>query len=195
MTTIRQTLPRGAARGCLVAAPALLLSLAACGGSGGHAAGSGGASSPASALGATYRGTIYVSTKTGHEIEPFVDHITDVANCAAAAKDGTGNGTFRVPSPQAPLPQADIEISGFHGPGTYTPTMLQHDRADSILLTGKSGTQLFVISTATAGRTAGKEVLFLAKNGSGQLVYSNAHLNGDAKDPEVAGLIEWSCSS
>jgi hypothetical protein len=195
MSTISQSLSRAATRSCLLAAiPALLLTLAACGGSTGHAAGTS-ARKTGQMLGATFRGTIYVSTKSSHEIEAFVDHDADVANCAAAAKDGNGNGTFRVPSPQAPLPQADIEISGFHGPGTYTPTMLQHDKADSILLTGKSGSALYVITSPMADRTAGKEVLFLEKNGSGQLVYSNAHLNGDAKDPEVAGLIEWSCSS
>jgi hypothetical protein len=43
--------------------------------------------------------------------------------------------------------------------------------------------------------TAGKEVLFLNSNGSGQLVYSEAHLDGKASSPAVAGLISWSCTS
>jgi len=41
----------------------------------------------------------------------------------------------------------------------------------------------------------GKEVLFLRKDGSGQLDYTGAHLNGRAADPAVSGLILWSCTS
>jgi hypothetical protein len=177
-----------------LAVPALALALAACGGSGTKSPDAASSSPAGPMLGATFKGTIYVSTPTSHLTRAFTDRVTDVRNCADAAKIGW-DGTFHVPSPQAPLPQAEIEISGFHGPGTYTPTMLQHDKADMILLTSKSGTSQYDITTAVARRTPGKEVLFLSKDGSGQLVYSGAHLNGDAGSPEVAGLIQWNCTS
>jgi hypothetical protein len=177
-----------------LAVPALALALTACAGSGAKSPDAASSSPAGPMLGATFKGTIYVSTPTSHLTRAFTDRVTDVRNCADAAKTGW-DGTFRVPSPQAPLPQAEIEISGFHGPGTYTPTMLQHDKADMILLTSKSGTSEYDITTAVARRTPGKEVLFLSKNGSGQLVYSGAHLNGDAGGPEVAGLIQWNCTS
>ncbi|MFY9887436.1 MAG: hypothetical protein WAK71_03930 [Streptosporangiaceae bacterium] len=201
MTKPDSALSRLVLRAAPLAAAGLVLSLTACGGSAGHnSAASSPASSPASStpsgpmLGATFTGTIYVSTPTSHVTKAFSDHVADVQNCAAAAETGWG-GTFHVPSPQAPDPEADIEVSGFHGPGTYTPTMLQRDHADSILLTGKTGTSQYLITTPLANRTPGKEVLFLQKDGSGQLVYSGAHLDGQASDPTVAGLISWNCSS
>jgi len=145
-------------------------------------------------LGATFSGTIYVSAATSHTTKAFTEKVPDVENCAAAARDGW-DGTFKVPSPTAPGIQADIQIAGFHGPGTYTPAMLSRDRADSILLTGKAGTSQYDITTPSAHRTPGKEVLFLRKDGSGELVYSGAHLDGQAAEPTVAGLIQWSCKS
>jgi hypothetical protein len=42
---------------------------------------------------------------------------------------------------------------------------------------------------------SGKEALLLYGNGSGQLVYSQAHLDGKVGGPTVAGLITWSCTS
>lgn len=178
-----------------VAAAAVAVGLAACSTSPGHPAAANSTSTPAGPmLGATFKGTIYVSTPTSHVTKPFTFRVADVQNCVAAAKTGW-NGTFRVPSPQAPDPQAQIEVADFHGPGTYTPTMLSRDKADSILLTGKTGTSQYDITSPVASRTPGKEVLFLSKNGSGQLVYSGAHLDGDAANPTVAGLIQWSCSS
>ncbi len=73
--------------------------------------------------------------------------------------------------------------------------MLRRDRADSIVLTGKAGTSQYVITSRAASSAAGKEVLFLSKDGSGQLDYTGAHLNGRAADPAVSGLILWSCAS
>lgn len=198
MTKTDRDLPRLTRRAgaALASAAAVAVSLAACSSSPGHpAAANSTTSTPAGPmLGATFKGTIYVSTPTSHETKPFTYRVADVQNCAAAAKTGW-NGTFKVPSPQAPDPQAEIEVAGFHGPGTYTPTMLSRDKADTILLTSKAGTSQYDITTPTAHRTPGKEVLFLAKNGSGQLVYSGAHLDGVASSPTVAGLIQWSCSS
>ncbi len=176
-----------------VAAVALVLT--SCSGSGTRGAATLRAPSARPLLGATFRGTIYVSTAKSHFTRAFTERVADVANCAAAARTGDGHGTFRVPSPAAPDPQADIEIASFHGPGTYTPTMLRRDRADSILLTGKAGTRHYVITSATARNARGKEMLFLQKDGSGQLDYSGAHLNGRAHDPTVAGLIQWNCTS
>ncbi len=86
-------------------------------------------------------------------------------------------------------------MAGFHGPGTYTPTMLSHDRQDSILLTGKSGISQYLLTSPVAGRTPGKEVLFLHNDGSGQLVYSGAHLDGQVGNPAVAGEVQWTCKS
>jgi hypothetical protein len=176
-----------------LAVPALALALAACAASGGKPASVPGKPS-GPMLGATFKGTFYLSTPTSHETRAFTDRIASVRNCAEAARTGW-DGTFRVPTPQAPLPRADIQVAGFHGPGTYTPAMMRHDKADMILLTGKAGTSKYDITTALTARTPGKEVLFLSKDGSGQLVYSDAHLNGDPASPEVAGLIQWSCSS
>jgi hypothetical protein len=180
------------------AASALAIGVAACSSSPSQP----GSGSGAATAGVTFRGTIYVSSQTllgpkaWHLTKSFVDRVAGIRNCQAAAKTGdVPSGTFRVPSAQAPEPQDDIEVAGFHGPGTYTPTMLKHDKSDIILLPTKSGTQEYYITSPTHGRAAGKEVLFLSRDGSGQLVYSGAHLNGKAKGPAVAGLINWSCTS
>jgi hypothetical protein len=146
-------------------------------------------------LGATFTGTMYLTTGTTEFTKAFVDHVADVASCAAAAAKGDFGGTFKVPSPSLPEPEADIQVKGFHGPGTYKPAVLAKDTADTILMTGKSGTSHYVISSSRAGRSHGKEVMFLSKDGSGQLVYSDAHLNGRVSNPGVAGLIQWSCKS
>lgn len=152
-------------------------------------------------LGATYSGTIYVSSQSNtsanswHITKPFTERVADVHSCAAAAKAGDGSGVFQVPSPKAPLPEDDILVDGFHGPGTYTPNIMKHDKSDTIMMPGKSGLEQYVITTSTHGLTSGKEVLFLNSNGSGQLVYSEAHLDGKASGPAVAGLISWGCTS
>jgi hypothetical protein len=200
------SLVRHALRGGL-AISAVALAAAACSSSGGApTAGSvstGAGSGPV--LGATFHGTIYVSGQvhnkptTWHETKTFTYRDASVRNCAAAAKSGdtTDDGVFEVPTPQAPLPQDNIEITGFHGPGTYPPNVLKRDKGDTIFLTQASGTKpgKYVITTSAHGVTAGKEVLFLNSNGSGQLVYSEAHLDGKASSPAVAGLISWSCTS
>jgi hypothetical protein len=180
-------------RGAGLAASALVLSLAACS-SGGSAPPA--ASSPSGKmLGATFSGTIYVSTETTQVTKAFVYHVANVANCAAAAAKGDVGSAFKVPSPSLPEPEANVEVTGFHGPGTYPPAVLAKDAADTILLPGKSGTSQYVLTSSLASHSRGKEVLFLAKNGSGQLVYSDAHLNGNASNPAIAGLIQWSCKS
>lgn len=183
-------------RGAALAVTALALSLAACGsGSPPHQAR---AASSGRMLGATFSGTIYVSSQSSRVTKAFTEHVANVANCAAAAAKGDVGSAFRIPSPSLPDPQANIEVTGFHGPGTYPPAALAKDDADMILLPGKSGTSKYVITPALARhtrRTRGKEVLFLSKDGSGQLDYSQAHLNGQASKPAVAGLIQWSCKS
>ena len=186
--------PRRCFRVVAVMTSALALTVAACGRSSApRAIRSATPDEPLS--GATFTGTIYVSTATSHVTKAFTERVTGVTSCAAAASAGDANGTFRVPTPTAPDPQASIEVAGFHGPGTYTSRMLRRDRADSILLTGKAGTRQYVITSQAPSSTAGKEVLFLRKDGSGQLDYTDAHLNGRAADPAVSGLILWSCTS
>ncbi len=189
-----RTFPRRGLGASAVAMPALALTVMACGGSSAPAA-TRSATPDRPMAGATFAGTIYVRTATSHVTRAFTERVAGVASCAAAARSGDANGTFRVPSPSPPDPEANIEVAGFHGPGTYTPTMLRRDRADSILLTGKAGTSQYVITSTAASSTAGKEVLFLRKDGSGQFDYTGAHLNGRAADPAVAGLILWSCTS
>ncbi len=69
--------------------------------------------------------------------------------------------------------------------------------SDTILLGQNAGMQggTYIITTSAHAAAQGKEVLFLNKDGSGQLVYSQAHLDGNASSPAVAGLISWSCTS
>jgi hypothetical protein len=194
MSKPARTLRRRAPRASSVAMSALVVTFAACSGpSAPEVTSSTGPHRPTP--GATFTGTIFVRTATSGVIRSFTERVANVASCAAAARIGDANGTFRVPSPPLPGPAAEIEIAGFHGPGTYTPGMLRHDRADSILLVGKAGTSQYVITSPALSRAPGKEMLFLLKDGSGQLDYTGAHLDGRATDPQVAGLIEWSCRS
>ena len=199
----RPSLARAARRGGL-AVPLLALALAACGSSGGSPAmseSSGSVSGPGD--GAMFHGTIYVSGQvhnkptTWHVTKTFTERVPGVQNCAAAARSGMATGIFRVPSPTAPLPEANIEVTGFRGPGTYPPQVMKHDKSDTILLGQNAGMQsgTYIITTSAHGAAQGKEVLFLNKDGSGQLVYSQAHLDGKASSPAVAGLISWSCTS
>jgi hypothetical protein len=190
------------ARGCLAIA-ALTFGVAACS-SGGSPPPSGGSANIEGPLGgATLHGEIYISGQvnnkptTWHETKTFTETIPGVGNCANFAKSGVSDGIFRVPSPDAPLPVADIEVKGFRGPGTYPPAVMKRDTSDSIVMGGDSGTQRgrYIITDPAPGITQGKEVLFLNRAGSGQLVYSEAHLNGKASEPAVAGLISWTCTS
>jgi hypothetical protein len=203
ITRHRPSLARSVARAGL-AISALALGIAACSSAGSPPAGGvtdGTGSGPMD--GATIHGTIYISGQvdnkptTWHETKAFNETVRTVRNCAALAKSGMTDGIFQVPSPQAPLPQADIEVTGFRGPGTYPPKVMKRDKSDSIMVDQDSGTQSgrYVITASAHGVTPGKEVLFLNANGSGQLVYSEAHLNGKAAEPAVAGLIAWSCTS
>lgn len=152
--------------------------------------------------GATFHGTIYVSSQVNgqpsswHVLRNFMDRIADVRNCATAARSGDlPDGDFLVPSGQAPDPTDSIVVTSFHGAGTYPPAKLKYDKSDSIFVTQKTGLQQYDITTSAKGATPGKEVLFLNANGSGEIVYSDAHLDGKASEPAVAGLISWSCTS
>jgi hypothetical protein len=184
-----------------VALCALALVTACSSGGGSHPTGSGsGTASASGALGAVYKGTIYVSSQiaTGrsawHIAKNFTEKLANVRDCADAAK-ADGADVFQVPSGKSPSPEDDILVQGFHGPGTYTPAVMKHDKLDTIMIPGKTGLKQYDIATSTHGLTAGKEVLFLNKDGSGQLAYSEAHLDGKAGEPAVAGLITWTCSS
>jgi hypothetical protein len=199
----RPSLARGLPR-TVLAAPALALVLAACSSVGGQPLATH-SSAPVvgPVAGVTFHGTIYVSGQVGnkpttwHVTKTFTDVVRTVRTCAEAARSGMAAGIFRVPSPQPPLPRANIEVTGFRGPGTYPPQVMKHDKSDSIFLGENAGMQSgsYLITTSAQGAAQGKEVLFLNKDGSGQLVYSQAHLDGKAGRPAVAGLISWSCSS
>lgn len=195
------------ARNALRAGLALLglaLAVTACSSSGSTRPDSGPSAQPVvgTADGATFHGTVYVSSQANgqpsswHIIKTFVDRVADVANCATVARKGDlPDGDFQVPSAQAPDPTDSIIVTGFRGPGTYPPATMKRDKSDTIFVTGKTGEQEYDITTSAKGATPGKEVLFLDANGAGEIVYSEAHLDGSPKKPAVAGLISWSCTS
>jgi len=201
----------GALRRGGMAVPVLALALAACapGSAGGRpaadAAGSAsvGSAAAGSSHGATFHGTFYVRAQehnkptAWHVTRTFTQRVRSVPNCAAAARSGMSAGAFRVPSPSAPQPRARIQVTRFRGPGTYPPQVMKHDKSDTIFLGHAAGIRsgAYVITTSAPGAAQGEEVLFLNTDGSGQLVYSGAHLNGQAGSPAVAGLISWSCTS
>jgi hypothetical protein len=185
-----------------IALSALALAVTGCGSSGGgnHPTGSGSGSATAGqAQGPTYKGMIYVSSQDNlgpaawHVTKEFTEQLKGVRTCADAARGGSG--IFQVPSGKAPVPEDDILIDRFHGPGTYPAGVLKRDKLDTILVPGKTGLDQYDITTSAHGLKPGKEVLFLSGNGSGELVYSDAHLDGKASSPAVAGLITWTCSS
>jgi len=189
---------RGATLAVSVPLASLVISLAACSSSPAGSDAATGTQSPvvgvSQGASATFTGTIYASTPLTQATKPFTVRLP--GTCASIAAHGTGDGKFSVPSARLPDPQADITVLNFHGPGTYPPAVLAKDKGDILLLPGKSGTGRYPISaTAGKGHVAGKEVLFLSKNGAGQLVYSDAHENGLAADQAAAGLINWSCKS
>ncbi len=134
-------------------------------------------------------------------ITSFTEKNTSVSNCAAVATKGdAAGGNFAVPSPYVTQsPQIVIRLAHFHGAGTYPPTEMQADKADSISLKSGSHTDQFVLTAHPAksvpGQTTGKEVLFLLKNGSGELAFSEAHRRGQKSSPAIAGLISWTCSN
>jgi hypothetical protein len=184
-----------------VAISALALAVTACSSGGAnHHTGSGtGSAKAGDAHGPTYKGEIYVSSQDDsgptawHVTKAFTERLTGASTCADAAKGGSG--VFQVPSGKAPSPEDDIQVDGFHGPGTYPPNVLKRDKLDTILVPAKTGLDQYDITTSAHGLKPGKEVLFLNSNGSGELVYSEAHLDGKASSPAVAGLISWTCSS
>jgi hypothetical protein len=191
------------AAGAGVAVLGLTLAAAACGSSGGGTGSNGDASAqPVVGVSAiTFHGTVYVSSQVNgqpsswHIIKTFDDPM-HVRSCAAAAKYGDlANGDFQVPSAQAPDPTDSIVVTSFHGPGTYPPATMKTDKSDTIFVPGKTGEQQYDITTSAKSATPGKEVLFLDANGSGEVVYSQAHLDGNPKKPAVAGLISWSCKA
>src|SRR5262245_15184908 len=103
----------------LTAVATLAAALAACGPADQPAPGSGSATVTGHDAGVTFHGTIYVSglvrnkPTTWHVTRTFTDRVAAVRSCADAATTGMAAGTFRVPSPRAPLPEARIEVTGF----------------------------------------------------------------------------------
>jgi hypothetical protein len=120
-------------------------------------------------------------------------------SCRYAAAYGDAPGrVFRVPTPSADTgPQVHIQVAGFHGAGTYPPEKMRADKSDSISLTVKGVTSQYQITSdpVPAGQVTGKEVLDLYKNGGGYLVFAQAHQSGKQSNPEISGLINWSCTS
>jgi basic membrane lipoprotein Med (substrate-binding protein (PBP1-ABC) superfamily) len=80
---------------------------------------------------------------------------------------------------------------------TYPPTDLQKDSSDSIQLTVKGVTTKYVLTShqaqPAAGQAQGKEVLFIYKDGTGELAFSQAHKLGRSSGPAIAGIINWQC--
>ena len=150
--------------------------------------------------GVTFHGKVEV-TGALRLITSFTEKNTSVSNCAEVATKGdAAGGNFAVPSPYVTQsPQIVIRLAHFHGAGTYPPTEMQVDQADSISLKSGRHTDQYVLTSHPAksvpGQTTGKEVLFLLKNGSGELAFSEAHMLGQKSSPAIAGLISWTCSN
>ncbi len=206
-------------RGLRAAGAALITSVAlgACSSSGSTPAGTsaGGGSSPTNAASASPTGpTMPPSNSAGVVFHgkvqltgaskftaSFTEKDTAVKSCADIATKGDApGGTFIVPSPYITQnPQIDVKLAKFHGAGTYPPTEMQSDTSDSIWLKTGGATSDYEITSHQAasipGQTTGKEVLFLEKNGSGELAFSEAHKLGKKSNPASAGLISWTCSA
>lgn len=159
-----------------------------------------GQASPSSgSAGVMFHGKIQV-TGAAKFAASFTDKDTAVKSCAdVATKGDEPGGTFMVPSPyitQNPL--IEVKLAKFHGAGTYPPAEMQSDTSDSIWLKTGGATSDYEITSHPAasipGQTTGKEVLFLDKNGSGELAFSEAHKLGKKTNPAIAGLISWTCS-
>jgi hypothetical protein len=200
-------------RGLTAAAAGLIVvfGLGACSSSGTPASNAPASSSPAVSPGSTgqtngvgdskggviFHGSIQV-TGAATLSATFTDHDTAVSTCAAAAAHGDmAGGAFEVPSSTpyvTPNPKIHIRLAGFHGVGTYPPNAMQKDKADWISLKTSGVTTDYELTASAAGQVTGKEVLFLNKNGSGQVAFSEAHKLGKNSGPAIAGLISWTCS-
>ena len=162
-------------------------------------AGTSSAALPQTGSGVTFHGKVQV-TGALRFASSFTEKDTSVSNCAdVATKGDAAGGTFTVPSPYATQnPQIVVRLAHFHGAGTYPPTQMQVDKSDAIWLKSGSQTNEYVLTTHPAtpvrGQTMGKEVLFLMKDGSGELAFSEAHKLGQKSNPAIAGLITWTCS-
>jgi hypothetical protein len=128
----------------------------------------------------------------------YTDTVTHSSCSYAAAHGDAPGGVFQVPTPSAgATPRIHIQLASFHGAGTYPPDKMKADRSDSIWLAVKGATNDYQINTnpTPTGQVSGKEVLFLYKNGSGYVAFSEAHQLGKASSPKIAGLISWTCTS
>jgi hypothetical protein len=195
--------------GLVLAAAALALAACSSNGSPPSSTGAGAESSPADAAlgsfaGVTFHGSIYVRSQNSHGpkawqmTKTFVQKVPGIHSCADAAKTGdwTHSAVFRVPTATSPVPEDSIELTGLRGPGTYQPHVMRRDKSDFIVMPGKSARSgKYIISSSVKGLKPGKEEMFLNPDGSGQLVYSEAHLNGKASGAAVAGLISWTCTT
>lgn len=155
---------------------------------------------PSDSAGVMFHGKVQV-TGASQFTASFTEKDTAVKSCADVATKGDApGGTFTVPSPYVTQnPQIDVKLARFHGAGTYPPTEMQSDTSDSIWLKTGGATSEYEITSHPAasipGETAGKEVLFLEKDGSGELAFSEAHKLGQKSNPAIAGLITWTCST
>ncbi|HBW20738.1 MAG: hypothetical protein ACLPN6_02170 [Streptosporangiaceae bacterium] len=187
---------RGARGIVLAAAITAALGLGACSSSGTSSAPSSHpvSSSTASTGSATFHGVIYVDGAA--QIKKSYTDQVKATSCATAAQKGDApGGGFQVPSPTAsPDPQVDVLLAHFTGPGIYKPDALRQDKGNVIWLTGKSGMDKYVlVPMSSTGRN--QEGLMLNKDGSGEFVFADAHLNGSASSPAISGLVSWTCSS
>ncbi len=157
-------------------------------------------SPPADSAGVIFHGKVQV-TGASKFTASFTEKDAAVKSCADVATKGDApGGTFTVPSPYVTRnPQIDVRLARFHGAGTYPPTEMQSDTSDSIWLKSGGTTSEYEITSHPAasipGQTAGKEVLFLETDGSGELAFSEAHKLGQKSNPAIAGLISWTCST
>lgn len=155
---------------------------------------------PSNSAGVVFHGKIQV-TGASKLSSSFTEKDTTVKSCADVATKGDApGGTFTVPSPYVTQnPQIDVKLARFHGAGTYPPTEMQSDISDSIWLKTSGAASDYEITSHSAtsipGQAAGKEVLFLEKDGSGELAFSEAHKLGQKTNPAIAGLISWTCST
>lgn len=143
---------------------------------------------------ATFHGIIYVDGAVRIK-QAYIDQVR-AATCATAAQKGNvPGGGFQVPSPTAsPDPQVDVLLAHFTGPGIYKPDVLRQDKGNVIVLTEKSGIAKYVL-TPVSSTGKNQEGLMVNKDGSGEFVFADAHLNGSASSPAISGLVSWTCSS
>ncbi|MGD0376137.1 MAG: hypothetical protein ABSB01_16300 [Streptosporangiaceae bacterium] len=155
---------------------------------------------PSDSAGVVFHGKVQL-TGASKFTATFTEKDTAVKSCAdVAAKGDAPGGTFTVPSPYVTQnPLINVKLARFHGAGTYPPTEMQSDTSDSIWLKTSGATSDYEITshpaTSIPGQTAGKEVLFLEKDGSGELAFSEAHKLGQKSSPAIDGLISWTCST